>query len=259
MTKVSKMYVLLCGFEIIPKTISTRNRGARFIMSEPISAYLLETEQGYVMVDAGVNDELVNDPELCYQNFTARGWHPPPVVLPQHVMLAQLEEIGVRPQDVEHVIITHLHADHTGNLRHFRHARISIQPLEYEHGFSDSTSAAWIKSDYSFPDLRWNLAEGDWEVMPGLEVVSTRGHTPGHQSVVVELPRAGTIVLVGDAGDLQENFDEEILPGESVDDPAALASILRLKAIAERRDGQLFLLHDPNFVQRIKLAPEYYD
>jgi N-acyl homoserine lactone hydrolase len=152
-----------------------------------------------------------------------------------------------------------MHADHTGNLRLFRHARISVQPLEYEYAFSGNISAAWIESDYEFSDLRWNLVEGDWEVMPGLEVISTRGHTPGHQSVVVELPRTGTIVLVGDAGDLQENFDEEILPGESVDDAAALAAIRRLKAIAKERDGQLFLLHDPNFVQRIKLAPEYYD
>lgn len=77
--------------------------------------------------------------------------------------------------------------------------------------------------------------------------------------MVVELPRTGTIVFVGHAGDLQENFDEEILPGESVDDEAALAAIRRLKAIARKRNGQLFLLHDPNFIQRIKLAPEYYD
>ena len=66
MTHVSRLYILLCGYEIIPKTISTRDRGARFIMSEPISAYLLETGQGYILIDTGINSSLTNDPDLAY-------------------------------------------------------------------------------------------------------------------------------------------------------------------------------------------------
>jgi N-acyl homoserine lactone hydrolase len=259
MTQVSKLYVLLCGFEIIPKTVSTRNCGGRFVMSEPISAYLLETAQGLILVDAGINSTLVNDPELAYQNFTAKGWFPVPVVYPEHELLTQLEQIGLRPHDIDHVILTHTHADHTGNLKHFRHARISIQRLEYEFAMSQPTSAAWIEADYNFPDLHWHIVEGDWPVLPGLEVISTRGHTPGHQSLVIELPHSGVLVLTADAGDLWENFDQEILPGEAVDDVAALASIRRLKQIAQERQGRLFLGHDPNFIQQIKLAPEYYD
>lgn len=258
-TQVSRLYVLLCGFEIIPKTVSTRDRGDRFLMSEPISVYLLETTQGLILVDTGVNSELINDPELCYQYFTSKGWHPAPVVLPQHEILAQFEQIGVRAQDVEHVILTHTHADHTGNLKLFRHAQISIQRLEYEHAFSGNTSPAWFRTDYDFPDLRWNIVDGDWEVLPGLEAILTRGHTPGHQSMVVTLPQTGTLVLTADAGDLWENFEQEVLPGESVDDPAALASILRLKQIVQERNGQLLLGHDPNLIQQIKLAPEYYE
>jgi len=258
-TQVSRLYILLCGYEIIPKTISTRNRGGRFIMSEPISAYLLETSQGYILIDTGINSTLTNDPDLAYKYFTSQGWHPVPVVLPQHELLAQFEQVGVRPQDVEHIIMTHMHADHTGNLKHFRHARISIQRLEYEHAFSNNISPAWFKTDYDFPDLNWHIVDGDWQVMPGLEIILTRGHTPGHQSAVVQLPKSGPLVLTADAGDLWENFEEEILPGESVDDPAALASIRRLKQIAQEREGQLILGHDPNLIQKIKLAPDYYD
>ena len=196
---------------------------------------------------------------MCHTYFTARGWHPPPVVYPCHELLSQFEEIGVRPRDVEHVILTHMHADHTGNVRLFRHARISVQRQEHVFAFGDNLPTAWFATDYNFPDLRWDIVEGDWEVLPGLSVVSTRGHTPGHQSVVVTLPKSGTIILVGDAGDLWENFEQEILPGESVDDEAALASIRQLKRIARESNGKLFLGHDPNFVQQIKLAPEFYE
>ncbi len=259
MTQISKLYVLLCGFEIIPKTVSTRNRGSRFVMSEPISVYLLESSQGLVLVDTGINSTLINDPELCQQYFIGRGWSPAPVVYPEHELLTQLEEIGVRPTDIDHVILTHTHADHTGNLKHFHHARISIQRLEYEFAMSGPASPAWIESDYNFPDMRWHIVEGDWQVMPGLDAIFTRGHTPGHQSLVVELPHSGVLVLTADAGDLWENYEEEVLPGEAVDDPAALSSIRRLKQIAQERNGRLFLGHDPNFIQQIKLAPEYYD
>lgn len=69
--------------------------------------------------------------------------------------------------------------------------------------------------------------------------------------MVVALRDTGTVVLAGDAGDLAE----EILPGESVDDEATLASIRRLKQITRERRGALLLGHDPQLVQELRLAP----
>jgi hypothetical protein len=57
MTAVKRLYVLLCGFEVLPKTISTRDRGARFILSEPVCAYLLDTHSGWILLDAGLNPD----------------------------------------------------------------------------------------------------------------------------------------------------------------------------------------------------------
>jgi N-acyl homoserine lactone hydrolase len=89
-------------------------------------------------------------------------------------------------------------------------------------------------------------------------MIDTRGHTEGHQSAVVELPDCGTIVLPFDAGDLQENFDDEILPGESVDDAAALTAIRRMKSIVADSKGQMILFHDPVAIQSTILAPAFY-
>ncbi len=55
MTSVRRLYVLLCGFEILPKTVSTRGLGGRFILSEPVCVYLLDTDRGWVLLDAGLN------------------------------------------------------------------------------------------------------------------------------------------------------------------------------------------------------------
>jgi N-acyl homoserine lactone hydrolase len=258
MTAIRRLYVLLCGFEILPKTISTRNLGGRFILSEPISVYLLETDSGWVLLDAGVDLANIRDPERARAVFIDRGVTPP-VVRAQHELDRQLAEIGIRYADIGHVILSHMHYDHAGHLKHFRHARISVQRREHEFAFGGRANAAYFATDYDDPALNWHLVDGDWEVMPGLTFIDTRGHTQGHQSAVVRLPKSGTIVLPFDAGDLQENFDAEIIPGESCDDDAALAAIRRLKRITADSGGRMILFHDPVAIQSTRLAPEFYE
>jgi N-acyl homoserine lactone hydrolase len=258
MTNIRRLYVLLCGYEVIPKTISTRDTGGRFVLSEPICAYLLDTDTGWVLLDAGVNPDNISDPERLRRYFLDRNITPP-IMRPQHDMERQLAEIGIGFGDVKHVILSHLHFDHSGYLGRFKHARISIQRREYEFALSGKTSYAYIPSDYDGPGFDWHLVDGDWEAQPGLALLDTRGHTHGHQSAVVELPNSGTVVLPFDAGDLRENFDLEILPGESCDDVAALAAIQRLKRIAAESGGRMILFHDPVEIQTTRLAPEFYD
>jgi len=258
-TLARKITVLLLGYEVIPKTVSTRDRGARFVMAEPICAYLIETERGLVLFDTGVNVDNIRDPVRRESLFMSRGWLAPPIVLPEHDFLAQLAAIGVSPADIGDVVLSHVHCDHTGNLKHLRHARIWIQRLEDEFAFSDPNSPAVFNGGFDFRDMRWQIVEGAWQLMRGIEGIFTRGHRPGHQSLVVPLPKGGVRVLTADAGDLWENFEDEVIPGESCDDVAALASIRKLKAIARERAGELILLHDPVRVQTLRLAPEFYD
>jgi len=255
MTHVRKLYILLCGFEILPKTVSTRGIGGRFIMSLPISAYLMETENGYVLFDTGYDPHYSRNPAFAATIFHHAG-RVPPVIQAQHELDHQLAELGVHYADIGHVILSHLHFDHSGYLKHLKHARISIQRQEYEAAVMGDPGRLYIGADFRDLGLRWDIVEGDWEVMPGLHMVSTPGHTPGHQSAVVDLADSGRMVLVADAGDLRENFDHEILPGGSVDDEAALDSIRWLKELSE--GGTLILGHDPVAIQTYRLAPEFY-
>lgn len=258
MTTIQRLYVLLCGFEIIPKTISTRDLGGRFIISSPICAYLLDTAAGWVLLDAGFDSANVRDPERLRRYFDIPGITPP-IVRAHHEMAHQFEQIGIGFGDVNHVILSHLHFDHSGYIRQFPHARISIQRREYERVMAGRPNYAYIPADYDDPAIDWGLVDGDWEAQPGLRLIDTRGHTVGHQSAIVELPNSGTIVLPFDAGDLRENFDQEILPGESCDDTAALAAIRRLKKITADSGGQMILFHDPVEIQTTRLAPDFYD
>ena len=106
--------------------------------------------------------------------------------------------------------------------------------------------------------MQWDLRDGDWEAIPGLRLFDTWGHTPGHQSACVDLPQSGTLSLPFDAGDLQENFDEEVLPGEFCDEAAALRALRRVKALEAGTRATRLLFHDPQAIQSIRLCPDHY-
>jgi N-acyl homoserine lactone hydrolase len=254
---IRRLFVLLCGFEILPKTVSTRDLGGRFILSEPVCVYLLDTDRGWVLLDAGLNPANGRNRERMQEKFWGLGMTPP-VIRDAHLLDTQLAQIGVRTEDIGHVILSHLHYDHGGELKRFSHARISIQRKEYEHAFGPNPGMGYFRDEYDDPRLNWDLQDGDWEAQPGLSLIDTRGHTEGHQSAVIELPESGTIVLPFDAGDLQENFDQEILPGESCDDAAALRAIRRLKAIETQSRATRLLFHDPVAIQTMRLCPDGY-
>jgi N-acyl homoserine lactone hydrolase len=253
-TDVRRLYVLLCGYEIMRKSISTQNLGHRFILSEPISAYLLDTAQGWVLLDAGFDPAYIAGPQDVQAFFDRTGCYPP-VVGAEHRIEAQLEQIGVAPADIGRVILSHMHNDHTGFLKRLLHARVSVQKRELDYAMQPGIPGCYTPADYQGVD--WHIVEGDWQVMPGLQMLSTRGHTEGHQSAVVELP-GETIVLPFDVGDLQENFDHDILPGAVCDEADARASLARIKQVVAERDARMILFHDPVAIQSLRLAPDFY-
>src|SRR5882757_2808504 len=257
-TEIKRLYVLLCGYEVLPKTISTRNNGDRFILAEPVCAYLLETTEHVILLDTGIDPGYANDPSLRQEHFLNHGWSPP-VVRPCHLLEGQLAAIGIAIDDIDHVILSHLHFDHCARLDRFPKAKISVQRKEYDWAFSAAPGPGYLPRDYDHRSLNWNLVDGDWRPLPGLDLLDTRGHTEGHQSAVVHLPSGRTILLPFDAGDLAENFDGPVLPGQACDDEAALGSILRLKRVQTRLNAEMLLFHDPNAIQHIDLAPAFYD
>ena len=114
-----------------------------------------------------------------------------------------------------------------------------------QHGF--------FRIDYDDPRVNWRLADDDVEIAPGVRAVMTPGHTPGHQSFVIDLDDAAHdvgvpgFVLAFDAADLQRNIDDELSPGGMVGHTVeqGIESIRRLKAIAAERGYQLVPGHDP--------------
>ncbi len=251
-TLVEEMYIIDGGSIELEKSDLTYRRDAGTRVRVPTPFYLIKTGEGYVLFDTGWSPAIV--PLL-----EAVGYKPE--IEPKCLLPDCLEPIGVAPQDIKTVILSHMHVDHAGGLQFLPDAEIIVQQDEYNYAFHPHafSGLVYIKSDFDFPSYNWRLIDGDQVIMPGLSVVMVPGHTPGLQALIVDLPETGPVILSSDSCNLTQNVQEDLIPGSVWDPTRALHSIKRLKTYSEVLGAQLFPNHDLElFNTTWKKAPDCY-
>ena len=96
---------------------------------------------------------------------------------------------------------------------------------------------------------------GDGSVM----ILSTPGHTPGHQSLLVKLPKTGNLVLSGDAVHFQDNWVHKRVPSMNTSKDQTLASLERIAKVLDEQKATLWINHDKPQSATLKYAPAYYE
>ncbi len=140
-----------------------------------------------------------------------------------------LAEHDLSPADIRWVINTHLHWDHCGQNAVFPHAPFYVQRHEYMRANRPQYS---VMEWFDFAGARFELLEGELEVVPGVHVVTTPGHTEGHQSVRIETT-SGPVILVGDAAYTLELYEGATPPPGAAEDLSAYqVSLTKLKTVA---------------------------
>src|SRR5262249_55439637 len=124
-------------------------------------------------------------------------------------VLRHLADLGLRAGDIHIVISTHFDVDHVGYHDSFPKAEHIVQREYYELARDGHPRFAKARTHWDHPALRYQLAEGDTEVRPGLTLLETSGHVRGHQSVLLDLPRTGRVLLAIDASIMRETFTPE--------------------------------------------------
>jgi glyoxylase-like metal-dependent hydrolase (beta-lactamase superfamily II) len=253
---VRRVLPLTFGWEHLPKRSSVpRAPGpeGRRSMREPVPGVLLQVDGGFVLLDTGFNGALVRDRAL-YHRFWGQRATKLELAGPGDPLEDAFARVGVDPRDVVAVAVSHLHNDHAGGLRHFAgRVPVHLQRQELEAAQADPVAAerdAIFRIDFDDPRIDWRLAEGDVEIAPGVTALSTPGHTPGHQSFLVELDPAaggGGYVFAFDAADLRENVEREEPVTAAFGRPpeVTLPALRRLKALAGERGYPLVPGHDP--------------
>jgi glyoxylase-like metal-dependent hydrolase (beta-lactamase superfamily II) len=166
---------------------------------QALNCLLVETPAGRVLIETGIGERL---PE---KTVAMRGYRGPPIV-------PAMEAAGFDPATVDLVVMSHLHFDHAGGLmragggKAFPRARIVAQQAEWDIALSDNSR---IVASYDQLELRlaqhWGSAgmvDGDVELLPGVSVIRTGGHSKGHQAILVRGtgPGARSLAFFGDLG-----------------------------------------------------------
>lgn len=251
---VRRIVLFTLGWEDLPKAVSVYGAPPEERFRCPVPGVLLQTDGGWVLLDTGFNTALIRDPALHRRYFPSVEYQP---VLPGpgEPIEECLADIGIDVDDIHLVGLSHLHVDHAGGLKLFAgKVPVHAQRRELEYGLSNHPEPekhAIFRVDFDDPRIDWQLADGEAEVAPGITAVPTYGHTPGHQSFVVELDESvggGGFVFAFDAADLTENIDHERAIGGYIDvaPEETIEPIRRLKKLAADKGYPLIPGHDPH-------------
>lgn len=245
-----KLYVFDGGRAHLPDMSHlTPDRNVGKPITIPILMFLIDHPKGLVVFDTGIDTDSVKDPIV--------------EVDPEQRIDRQMRRLGYNPADVKYVVLSHLHLDHVGCATLFEQATLVVRrqelraawwPDAYEKGYDFDSLLRMRNLKYIQP------AEGEeFDVLGdrSLVCIDTKGHTEGHQSMVVTLPESGRIVLVGDAAQVRENLTEKVPPGMSWSSQFAVQSLERLEHM-QTQGALLILGHELAALRSLKIAPYYY-
>ncbi|WP_246580615.1 N-acyl homoserine lactonase family protein [Deinococcus aestuarii] len=211
----------------------------------PIVCYLVQTDDGKnILIDSGLPEII---PEEASEFENGRD------------VIDQLASIGLAPDDIDTVVSTHYDIDHAGRHAAFTRAQYVVQRAHHLEAASNPRFAA-TRSQWDQPMERLRLVDGDTELLPGLRLIETSGHVPGHQSVLVRLPTTGSVLLTVDAVPFGEGLTRDGQDdGSGPDAEAIRASTIKLLDLVEREQiGLVIFGHDQAQWEGLNKLPESY-
>lgn len=246
---LKRLYVLDCGRQLVKdqsRWTPGRNVGQEKWFSN--NCYLIQHERGTLLWETGVPDSVA---EVKDGITVANGAI---VMFRDKTLLGQLAGLGVKPDDITFVALSHAHGDHIGNAKAFAKPKILMQKLEHEFAMkmipkplNDGQSVQMLDGDHD--------VFGDGSVM----IISTPGHTPGHQVLLVKLPKTGALVLSGDLVHFQYMWDNKLAPPFNFNKDQSLASIERVAKLMAEHKAKLWIGHDKDNTDKVDRAPKYYE
>jgi N-acyl homoserine lactone hydrolase len=259
---VEKLYRLDCGRSLAnDQSIWTPGENQGHSIEFSSTCWLVKRGNQWLLWDTGVPEATVNDPN---------GWSTLPKLIVYRLdktLTGQLAEIGLKLPDVTYVAISHTHGDHIGNVGLFPDAKILMQRAEYEwihggNGPNENVNQLMALARRLIGNPRnLRLVDGDLDVFGdgSVTLISTPGHTPGSQSLLVHLKNSGFIILSGDVVHLEENFAKSRVPSLNTDKQASIESMEKIRQIIKAYKAIMFINHDKKQTDGLKLLPAFYD
>lgn len=248
-----RLYTLNCGYLDIHNPTSFASKGfyphKRLHLVDP--CFLVKHPKGWLIWDLGVGDKYVGRKVLDKK-------HDLTITAPIS-LVAQLKQLGLKPENINYVAISHVHFDHTGNVNLFPSATLLIQGQEYQWLLQKPVPSGIDKSTVQIlKSVHKVLVKGDYDVFGDgtVEILSTPGHTPGHQSLKLTLGNK-VIILSGDLYHTRRNYLYKQMPQFNTSRKDTLTSMKRVDDILRQTNGQLIVQHEPEDFAQLPKIPQF--
>jgi N-acyl homoserine lactone hydrolase len=232
------------GWQFLDKSeYGTFRDGHGIIIKHPVFVFLIEGDGRKILVDTGLSD-----------TEHSKKYHHDGLQEPGQAIHEQLHSLGIETDEIEMILFTHLHWDHCYNLDKFPKARLYVGEKEYRFAMNPnqfywtSYEAPQTGLPCPFRGRKFNLVYGEQEIIEGIRMVPTPGHSPGHMAISVQTTD-GIYFLVGDLVLLRENLEPDKKRGWPITMPGRFYNAIELWdsviEVLERAD-HILLCHDPS-------------
>jgi glyoxylase-like metal-dependent hydrolase (beta-lactamase superfamily II) len=243
-----KLTALRCGRISCDEGLLFSGAVSRQMVDVPVTCFLVEHPRGRLLWDTGMNPVVRTDPLGHWGGAAKRAMVPE--LPPGEDVVARLAALGVRPEDVDVVVNSHLHNDHCGMNTYFARSRVLVRERELAHAreLMDVPSSGFIRGDF-FGDGEFFEVfdyEDTFDVFGdgSVTLLSTVGHTPGHQCLQLTFPSGTRFVLSGDAVYDHEQLCACRASGISWNAEAMVRGARRLRDL-EEQGARVLVGHDP--------------
>lgn len=253
-----KLYFFSCGHLDSLKSLFIH--GAEDIpYSVPVPFFLIQHKGKNILFDTGNHKDDMNGHLKKKLTDTVK-----PFFKGEELAHNAIQTVGVLPEEIDFIILSHLHHDHAGEIEQFPNATILVQKSEFDY----VKRTDYLLEQTYYPD---EIPENaDWFFLDGWKdnrfdlfcdgkiiIYYTPGHTVGHQSLFVKTDTDGSFLLTADACYTSENIQKGILPGLVINSHQYLQNLKTFRLL-EKTGVQIVSGHDPEQWKQFKQAPEYY-
>lgn len=258
----TKLYFFECGTLKSEKHLFTLNKDIGKPFEVPVLFFLIQHNDKNILFDTGCALEVSKNPRKHWGNIIDTYY---PSIAEEQYIVNQLKNMKINPEDIDYVILSHLHLDHAGSVGSFPNAVYIVHKKELEWAFNPECpqKSAYIMQDID-KDVKWHQLENKFEEPYDLfkdgtiEIYPTPGHTPGHLSVLINLQNSKSMFLTSDSCYTEENLYDNVPPGLVWDADASIRTTNWIKKVQNKENIEIVTGHDPNIWKRFKKAPEYY-
>lgn len=222
----------------------------------PSIAVLIEHPEGTLLWDAGIGRDWERD----WAGTGLADVVPYEDVDEHRYLDSRLRQRGYETGDIDTLVLSHLHMDHVGCAKLFDngHTDLIVHEAEWRgaSAFDGLFSGGHIKADYAH--LPFRTVTGDTELLPGVHVLETPGHTWGTMSLYVDLPEDGPMIFTSDSIYLEESITDRNWGSAVWDSRAWLASVDKILALRDRTRATVVYGHDSRQMSMLRTGDAAY-